>query len=91
MDIDADHETAYLDYLLGSYSGPVPAEYSPLYVALYAVEHWFARDPIDLLADRRQGRAARLGIPLYSPAAGPPRTFPALLPYMDSMRSKKAR
>src|SRR5205085_7101501 len=48
MDIDADHETAYLDYLLGSYSGAVPAEYSPLYVALYAIEHWFARDPIDL-------------------------------------------
>ena len=48
MDIDADHETAYLDYLLGSFSGPVPSEYSPLYVALYAIEHWFARDPIDL-------------------------------------------
>ncbi len=48
MDIDPDHETAYLDYLLGSYSGPVPSEYSPLYVALYAIEHYFAQDPISL-------------------------------------------
>src|SRR5260370_3178227 len=48
MDIDPDHETAYLDYLLGSYSGSVPSEYSPLYVALYAIEHHFAQDPISL-------------------------------------------
>ncbi len=80
------------DLPLGQVGGPRSADLGSSSAVVAAHQRTIAeRDPIDLLADRRQGRAARLGIPLYSPAAGPPRTFPALLPYMDSMRSKKAR
>jgi len=48
LDLRLGDETKYLSYALG-YDAPVnPALWSPLYVALYRLEHVFISDPIDL-------------------------------------------
>jgi hypothetical protein len=48
LDIDPHHESMYIGYMLHYYPGGTPSEYSPLYVWLYALEHWFKADIIDV-------------------------------------------
>ncbi len=49
LDLDTSwHEARYLAWVTGHAKLPVPAEYSPLYVAFYNLERWFVPDAINL-------------------------------------------
>jgi hypothetical protein len=48
LDLRLGDETKYLSYALGYDAPDNPAQWSPLYVALYRFEHVFIGDPIDL-------------------------------------------
>ena len=48
LDLRLGDETKYLSYALGYDQPDNPAQWSPLYVALYRLEHVFISDPIDL-------------------------------------------
>ena len=48
LDLRLGDETKYLSYALGYDAPGNPAQWSPLYVALYRFEHVFISDPIDL-------------------------------------------
>jgi len=48
LDLRLGDETKYLSYALGYDAPDNPAQWSPLYVALYRLEHVFISDPIDL-------------------------------------------
>jgi hypothetical protein len=48
LDLRLSDETKYLSYALGYDAPDNPAQWSPLYVPLYRLEHVFIGDPIDL-------------------------------------------
>ena len=48
LDLRLGDETKYLSYALGYDAPDNPAQWSPLYVALYRLEHMFIGDPIEL-------------------------------------------
>src|SRR5579872_3855877 len=49
LDLDVSwHEARYLAWVTHHADWPVPAEYSPLYVAFYQLEQLFRQDPVHL-------------------------------------------
>src|SRR5437016_5109572 len=49
MDLDVSwHEARYIAWVTQHTTGPVPPEYSPLYVAFYQAEELFTHDPVKL-------------------------------------------
>ena len=49
MDLDVSwHEARYIAWVTQHAAGPVPPEYSPLYVAFYQFEQLFRHDPVKL-------------------------------------------
>jgi len=65
LDLRLGDETKYLSYALGYALPSDPAEWSPLYVDLYRLEHFFVRDPIDLYFFHQRLIAALLPICMF--------------------------
>jgi hypothetical protein len=65
LDLRLGDETKYLSYALGYDAPDNPAQWSPLYVALYRLEHIFIGDPIDLYFFHQKLVASLLPICLF--------------------------
>jgi hypothetical protein len=65
LDLRLGDETKYLSYALGYDAPDNPAQWSPLYVALYRLEHMLISDPIDLYFFHQKLVATLLPICLF--------------------------